>query len=641
VASQAALEIILEARDEASKVLGGLSGSLGSLGGVAGAVATGGLALAGAAVAGIGAGAVVAGKQVLDFTADTNEAMRNFQAQVGASEEEMAGFREQALDVFESGYGESVGDISGAMAGVNQVLGETGDQLEESTRRALILRDTFELDVQEGVSIAAAAVKSGLAENSEEAFDLITKGFQEGLNQAGDFGDTIREYSSDFERLGFTTQEVLGVLNAGLEEGAYNTDVVADGIREFGIRFGAAEESALTALDAIGINSEELYAKYQAGEITVADAMATITGALGQVDNKTLQAQAGAALFGSKWEDVGGDVFMAAGQAQGAVEDLSGATDQAGQTMEEGLRQALERLYRTALTNLEPLGQTVAETLNKATPYVEKATKWIGEKLPEGIEWLGRKWNEVFPKARDTAVNFYQRIQPGLEWIEAQSNDFSDNILPHLESAWGSLQVGWEMIVTVWRRDLKPALGSLADALGLGSGALDEIGGATGDWIGYIISTNVKGVILGVVGAIKVLKGIVDGATWLINNFKRGLEGVAGAADWVRSRINDLKSAMSSGWEWVPDWLIPGSPTPFEMGLRGIGDAMDALPDLSAQFTVNGGGMPLAAAGAGGGTYVIHNHFGAGSVRSQDDIEEIGRKQEEILEIRGVRAWDV
>jgi phage-related minor tail protein len=305
------LEIILEARDEASKVLGGLSGSLGSLGGVAGAVATGGLALVGAAVAGIGAGAVVAGKQVLDFTADTNEAMRNFQAQVGASEEEMAGFREQALDVFESGYGESVGDISGAMAGVNQVLGETGDQLEESTRRALILRDTFELDVQEGVSIAAAAVKSGLAENSEEAFDLITKGFQEGLNQAGDFGDTIREYSSDFERLGFTTQEVLGVLNAGLEEGAYNTDVVADGIREFGIRFGAAEESALTALDAIGINSEELYAKYQAGEITVADAMATITGALGQVENKTLQAQAGAALFGSKWEDVGGDVFMA------------------------------------------------------------------------------------------------------------------------------------------------------------------------------------------------------------------------------------------------------------------------------------------------------------------------------------------
>jgi len=54
-------------------------------------------------------------------------------------------------------------------------------------------------------------------------------------------------------------------------------------------------------------------------------------------------------------------------------------------------------------------------------------------------------------------------------------------------------------------------------------------------------------------------------------------------------------------------------------------------------------GMP-ALAGAGGGgnvTITIENHYGAGSVRDDRDIEEIARRQQEMLQLRGVRSFEV
>jgi hypothetical protein len=746
MASQAALEIILQARDEASGALEQASGALGNLGGVAGKVAVGGLAAAGAAVA------AVAGK-AFSFSQTTDQAMNRFQAQVGASAEEMADFRTQALDVFESGWGENVEGIADAMANVNQVLGEQGDALEESTRRAMVLRDTFGVEVAEGASIAGAAVKSGLVENSEAAFDLITKGFQEGLNQAGDFGDTVREYSSDFERLGFTAEEALGALNAGLDQGAYNTDVVADGVREFGIRFGAAEESAVQALDSIGINSEELYAKYEAGEITVADAMETITGALGDVDSETLKAQAGAALFGSKWEDVGGDVFLAAGQAQDAIENMSGATDAAGQAMEKGIGPALERLWRTVQTNLAPLGDMMGEAVDQAIPHIESLSVWLSEKIPQAIDTLVSFWGErllpalqvvwgwvrenVFPVAQrlrswlsekipqaiDTLVSFWEeRLLPALQaawgWVRENVFPVAEDLrswlagkIPEAVSVlnewWGKMtltlreKIGIARAYLSWfsnladehlgnvvdwlrnnipaaareakdavadfgrgfrdgmGRDVRQTLGELrliqrdtfndlleslrdlGQALGLTSDDMEPIKAdfrIAGQFVGKAVEAFLKlsGILMRL--SLKPLELLVDFTTQLIEDLKDLPDAVRFFSDAFQEGLNSIADA-------VPDWLVPGSPTPFEVGLRGVGDAIGNLPDLSASLSVQGAQPQMAMAGAGGGgggvCYEIHNHFGSGSVRSYDDIEEIARRQEEILNIRGVRSWEV
>lgn len=341
-------------------------------------------ALAGVA-AGAGATILKTGAEAFSFSQQMEGAMGTLQGQLGATNDEMAQYRDVAEDVFTAGYGESVGDIATAMKEVNGTLGEQGERLEDSTRRALTLRDVFGVDVAEGVSAAGTAVQAGLVDTSERAFDLITTGFQNGLNQAGDFGDTIREYSSDFERLGFSGEEFLSVLNAGLEEGAWNTDVIADGVREFGIRFGAAEDTAVEALESIGINAEELYEGFQDGSVTTADAMEIVTERLAETDDKTLRAQAGAALFGSKWEDIGEDVFLAAGQAREGIEGIEGATDKAGEGLRRGLGPALQELKRTAIVALTPitdlLGGILTQIVNQYGPIAISMLQSLGASL--------------------------------------------------------------------------------------------------------------------------------------------------------------------------------------------------------------------------------------------------------------------
>jgi len=612
--SQAALELILQAKDEASSILSGLGGALGDLGGVAAGIATGGLALAAGAVTGLAAGAGAAAMDVWDFSRDSQEALKLFSARTGIAGEDLAGFRDVARDVYAAGLGESIDEVTAVMGEAHTILGETEGALEDTTRRAMTLADTFELDVAESLGVVSGMMSAGLVESSQEAFDTITAGFQMGLDRAGDFQDTVREYSSDFDRAGFAADEMLSMLSAGLEAGAYNTDVIADGVREFGIRFGGAEESAGKALDAIGLDSEKLFQLYSEGRLTTAEAMEVVTGALGGVEDATLLAQAGAALFGSKWEDIGGDVFLAAGDAIEGIEGIEGATDRAGETMSTGLGGALERLQRTFETSFAPLGDEIGAIVDDAAPYLDDFGQWLGEKIPQGIEWLGEKWVE---------------LQPTVDWFRDQFKDFTTTVLPPLREGWDNLREGGEWIAETWREDLQPALEKLAEALGLNTGETGGFGEILGELAGSSAWALLEGGIMMVKGAISLLTIATDG----VGNT---IEGLRGTIDWFRDQIDALAGLR------LPDWLTPGSPTPLEVGLRGIADAIGGMPDLSFGFGM-GAGLPALAGMGGGGsvTVTIHNHYGAGSVRDDRDIEEIARRQQEMLQLRGVRTFEV
>ena len=78
----------------------------------------------------------------------------------------------------------------------------------------------------------------------------------------------------------------------------------------------------------------------------------------------------------------------------------------------------------------------------------------------------------------------------------------------------------------------------------------------------------------------------------------------------------------------IPDWLKPGSPTPFELGLRGINSALkqvssQGLPTFTAglQFSPVGAGLPPQGAsmggGAGGGQANFYFQFGDAVTKEQ------------------------
>lgn len=79
--------------------------------------------------------------------------------------------------------------------------------------------------------------------------------------------------------------------------------------------------------------------------------------------------------------------------------------------------------------------------------------------------------------------------------------------------------------------------------------------------------------------ALVILQGLIDaafapfeGAAILINGLASGLQGAATAVNALKSAWASLSATL--GNISIPSWLVPGSPTPFEMGIRGISAAL-------------------------------------------------------------------
>jgi phage-related protein len=91
-------------------------------------------------------------------------------------------------------------------------------------------------------------------------------------------------------------------------------------------------------------------------------------------------------------------------------------------------------------------------------------------------------------------------------------------------------------------------------------------------------------------------------ANWISSKVVPAIDGIGRAIGPVIRWIGDLASKLAS--ITLPSWLTPGSPTPFEMGLRGISKAarqlaMNELPQMAVglRFGNLPGQMPLSTVG--------------------------------------------
>lgn len=121
--------------------------------------------------------------------------------------------------------------------------------------------------------------------------------------------------------------------------------------------------------------------------------------------------------------------------------------------------------------------------------------------------------------------------------------------------------------------------------------------------------TGIIGVLMEIISAVlppltDLIKGLTEKfnewlpvvknvASFLSDKLQGAFEGISNAikkvVDWVRDLIQKFKDVKDA----LPDFLVPGSPTPLELGLRGINDAMKdinrtGLPSLQAGISVSG-----------------------------------------------------
>jgi hypothetical protein len=117
-------------------------------------------------------------------------------------------------------------------------------------------------------------------------------------------------------------------------------------------------------------------------------------------------------------------------------------------------------------------------------------------------------------------------------------------------------------------------------------------------------------------------------AGWLGKKLQPAFEGISGVVEgiigWIQKLIDLLKKIE------LPDDWTPGSPTPFEIGLRGINEqlklmAKNSLPRLSAELDLDAPSLPNISGIAGEGgvgetNYYIENHHAA-PVQGLSEVE--------------------
>lgn len=310
-----------------------------------------------------------------------DKALSVLSARTGATAGEMEKYRDVMNDIYRSNYGESFEDVSDAMGQVVQMFGDMDNaSLENVTKKAIALRDTFDMDYTESLR-AVNSLMDQFGISADEAFNLIVQGAQQGLNQNDDLLDTINEYSVQFKTAGYSADDMFNMLKNGADSGTWSVDKLGDAVKEFNIRAkdGTISEALVTYQKQLKLTDKDVAylntLMAQGGE-RGQKAYNIILERLGAVRNDTTQYQAGVALFGTMWEDLGATTVNSLMQTQGGITSTKAAMDEMANTRYDNLSDSFSALGRIVQTDLiQPLVSTLA-------PIAKEIVQWLIDNMP-------------------------------------------------------------------------------------------------------------------------------------------------------------------------------------------------------------------------------------------------------------------
>lgn len=326
------------------------------------------------AIAGIG---VAAGKAAFDM--DT--ATADIQNALGLTEKQAEQTAETMQNVWSSGFGEDMGEVSNAIIQVKQnIRGLDDGALENVTRNALAMGQTWDADVNE-VTRSSYNIMKNFGISADEAMDLLAKGGQKGLNFSNELFDNVSEYAPLWSKMGYSASEMFSTLNAGVEEGVYNLDYVNDIMKEFQIRVKDGSKGTSDAMALLSKSTQTIWKDFQSGKGTVKDVSNAVLKELGSMDDQVLANQIGVGLYGTKFEDLESDAVYALGSVTDSFKDVDGTASSVADNLEETFSYKFKQTLRETGAALQPLGDTMLDLANIALPAVEESAEFIGDTL--------------------------------------------------------------------------------------------------------------------------------------------------------------------------------------------------------------------------------------------------------------------
>ena len=333
-------------------------------------------------------GAVTAlGGYSLKVSTDFDQAFNTLITKTGASTEEMESLNESMENIYANNFGESIEDVANAMATVKTATNATGKELETITENALLMRDTFDFEVNESIR-AVNSLMDQFGITADEAYNLIAQGAQKGLNQNDDLLDTINEYSVQFQNAGYSAEDMFNMLANGVEAGTWSVDKLGDAVKEFNIRM--SDGSAKEAVEALGFSWESVSESWSKGGDEAKEVFNMLFNELDGLENTTEGYSIGVGLLGTMYEDLGQDAVLALSNTQGEISKTSDALDKINETKYDDIGSAISGLGRTLETEvIGPLGDELKPVVEDAISYVQENGPEIKEILSGVVEAVG------------------------------------------------------------------------------------------------------------------------------------------------------------------------------------------------------------------------------------------------------------
>lgn len=382
------------------------------------------------AVAGAIGGMALAIKTGVNQATELDDAMAKFQAQTGASSNEMSKFKNIARDVWSNNFGEDISDVADMMGRVKtQMQGISDVDLKNVTEDLLTLRDTFGMDENETLRGAQQLMKQ-FGISSKEAFDLMATGAQNGLNKSDELGDNISEYSGKFKQAGYSAEEYFQLMQNGLDGGAYNLDKVNDAINEVTTRL--VDGNIEGALDSFDTKTQDVFKAWQEGRKTQKDVVNAIVEDISRTTNQQEKLNKTATAFGTMGEDFNAGFIESLTTVGNKYKDVEGAMDKVKDIANGGLKNALSGLGRTFLDSFTPIGELITPILagivgliTVAIQGIQKGFAKVGDVISSvlskidtsGITELTNQVSEVLAPAFDEVRKAIDEMKVALEPI--------------------------------------------------------------------------------------------------------------------------------------------------------------------------------------------------------------------------------
>lgn len=317
-----------------------------------------------------------------DLLLESDSAVGSFAVKTGTAASDMGQYKDIINDIYESGNGESLSNVSDTMALVVQQFGDLNDaDLSDITENLFTMESYFGYDAQDQLR-AVKMLMDQFGVSSDEAFSMMIQGSQQGLDKNGDLLDSINEYAVHYQQLGYDADDFFNSLANGTASGTFSVDKLGDAMKEFGIRTKDTADSTTEGFSLIGLDADEMREKFSQGGETARQATEDTLTALFQMDDQVKMNQAGVDLFGTMWEDLGAAGVKALMNVNGNITTSKKTLEEVDKIKFNGVERRTESLGRKFKTEItQPI-------FDKAMPKLESAMGYVSNNMDHIIDTI-------------------------------------------------------------------------------------------------------------------------------------------------------------------------------------------------------------------------------------------------------------